>query len=180
MPMKIEPPRRGPHGRRWGAWVACAATGIVVVYALLASVLWSGKTPDRPQVEFDLATVDGARVSSASLHGERTVVWFWAPWCPYSEEIADAMAVEAARNGDRIKFVGIGAEDSVESMRHFVDTTGVGGFEHGIDATGEVLDRFGVTAFPAFAFLEPNGTIEVNSDGIRAPELRERIAAFAG
>lgn len=149
------------------------------MYAL-ASPLWAWSTPDGQRVEFDLATVDGKRVTSASLLGERTVVWFWAPWCPYSEEIADAMAAEAARNGERIRFVGIGAEDTVEAMQDFVDTAGVGGFEHGVDPSGEVLDRFGVTAYPAFAFLEPDGTIDLTFSGLPAHELGERIAAFAG
>ena len=34
------------------------------------------------ELQFTSTTLDGEPFDGASLYGEATILWFWAPWCP--------------------------------------------------------------------------------------------------
>lgn len=52
--------------------------------------------------------------------------------------------------------------DDVQSMADFVEETGVGNFEHLIDAESEIWVALGVNDQPAVAFVNDTGTITVH------------------
>lgn len=63
-------------------------------------------------------------------------------------------------------------------MVDFVTETGVGGFEHLIDLRGELWAALGVVDQPAFAFVNDDGTVEVNIGSLGAGGLTERVEAL--
>lgn len=174
----------GQFGRRHNALAAVAAVALVALCAAVASVpdedasapLRLGATEN---VAFDLGTTAGSRITSAELSGKPTILWFWAPWCPYSQDIAAEVAAEAKAAGDDVRFVGIGGQASARELRRFVSTYKVGGIEHGADLSGDVSDRFGVTSVPSFAVLYPEGGYEIQDWVSTGQDLHELVAELA-
>ena len=63
-------------------------------------------------------------------------------------------------------------------MVDFVDETGVGGFEHLIDADGIIWSELGVFDQPAFAFVDDDGSVEVFVGALGEDGLTERLQAL--
>ena len=60
-------------------------------------------------------------------------------------------------------------------MVDFVDETGVGAFEHLIDADGLIWQELGIFDQPAFAFVNDNGEVEPHVGALGEEELTRRI-----
>ncbi len=63
-------------------------------------------------------------------------------------------------------------------MADFVDETGVGAFDHLIDAEGTIWSELSVSDQPAFAFINDDGTVEVNVGALGEEELTNRLEAL--
>jgi thiol-disulfide isomerase/thioredoxin len=139
-------------------------------FALAALVLVSGcgKPADAAapaaaaseQLKFTAKTVDDKDFDGASLAGKPAVLWFWAPWCPSCQREAPTVA-KLAKAGEGVTFVGVAAQDQLPAMKEFVAKFDMGGFTHIADLDASVWQRFGVTAQPAFAFIDKSGKAEV-------------------
>ena len=130
------------------------------------------------QLNFTAKTVDGADFSGASLVGKASVLWFWAPWCTTCQGEAPSVA-RAARAHPGVRFVGVAAEDQVPAMQAFVAKYQLGSFTHLADLDASVWRRFGVTAQPAFAFIRPDGTVDVVKTALPEQELNQRLDALS-
>ncbi len=92
---------------------------------------------------------------------------------------APAVAEVQAQLGDQVTFLGLPSRsEDVQSMVDFVDETGVGGFEHLIDADGLIWEELGVTDQPAFAFVNDDGTVDVHVGALGGEELTSRLEAL--
>lgn len=131
------------------------------------------------QLRFTAQTVGNEPFSGQSLIGKPAVLWFWTPWCPTCRREAPGVADVALANPG-VTFVGVAAQDQVPAMRGFVSRYGVGSFTHLADLNGQVWQRFGVTAQPAYAFLGADGSVQVVKGSLTEPELAERVHALAG
>lgn len=60
-------------------------------------------------------------------------------------------------------------------MEAFVSDNGVGGFEHVIDLDGVVWEQLNVFDQPAWAFVNDDGTVEVNVGNFDFDELADEI-----
>lgn len=58
-----------------------------------------------------------------------------------------------------MQFIGIAGQDSDEAIAQFVDDFDLDGFEHIADGRGEIWNAFGVSAQPAYVFINDDGTI---------------------
>ena len=101
--------------------------------------------------EFQLATLDGAEVSSESYLGEPVVLNFWATWCgPCVKEIP---TLKAIHRDSPAKVVTIAIDEEGESIvRPFVE-------KHGIDypvliGDTEVFRRYNGSAVPYTLILD--------------------------
>ncbi len=63
-------------------------------------------------------------------------------------------------------------------MVDFVEETGVGEFDHLIDADGVIWEELGVFDQPAFAFVNDNGEVDVNVGALGEEELTSRLEAL--
>ena len=129
------------------------------------------------QLRFSSQTLDGQPFEGSSLAGRPVVLWFWAPWCPNCQREAPGVA-RVATASDDVTFLGVAAQDDVEAMRGFVDDFDVDMFDHLADVDAEVWQRFGVTYQPAYAFISPDGSVEVVKGGLAESELADRVAGL--
>lgn len=131
------------------------------------------------QLQFTAKTIDSQEFQGTSLLGKPAVLWFWTPWCPTCQSEAAMVAHAAAAHPD-VTFVGVAGQDQVAAMREFVDKYSVKGFTHLADTTGSIWMKFGVVEQPAFAFIRPNGSIDVVKSPLSGADLNRRVTALSG
>lgn len=91
------------------------------------------KGPELPDVSVkDLA---GGSLSVADIKGDKpTLVWFYAPHCPYCNEEATKVEAFAKANADKLSVVGLGTQDSEQEAKDFVA-------EHGLKTPRMLYDE---------------------------------------
>ena len=129
------------------------------------------------ELDFTAKTVGGQEFSGQTLAGKPVVFWFWAPWCPTCQREAPEVA-GAARANPEVTFVGVAALDQESAMQEFIDKYDLGFFTNIADVDGAVWQRFGVTAQPAFAFVNANGAVDVVRGTLGEPALGTRISTL--
>ncbi|MBS9534961.1 protein disulfide oxidoreductase [Mycobacterium sp. M1] len=155
----------------------------VLLVTLLTAVLLGGCASGSSQsagdrLDFTAKTLDGRPFAGESLAGKPAVLWFWAPWCPACQGEAPTVAKVAAAN-PLVTFVGVGARDELPAMKAFATKYGIDKFTELADTDATVWAKFGVTRQPAYAFLSPDGAVEVVKGSLPEEELTERVAALA-
>ena len=149
----------------------------VALFAL--ALAGCGKAPQasetRPAPAFDLPSVEGGRVSLASLKGKVVVLDMWATWCgPCIAEMPD-YAEFARKNQPRgVEVVGIVfASGEPQEVQDFVR-------EHRIPyrqllGPDELLDSFGANSgFPTTFVIDAQGMIRLKLIGA-APQKFEKL-----
>jgi cytochrome c biogenesis protein CcmG/thiol:disulfide interchange protein DsbE len=152
---------------------------IAVVLALLAVLVWRvvqdseggasaalrrGESPAAPA--FDLELLDGSgRLELETLRGKAVVLNFWASWCiPCKKE---APLLEAAWQKWRSKgvvVVGVDANDFKSDARRFARRYELT-YPLVHDGPGDLLDDYGLSAFPETFFVRPDGQLSSWTQG---------------
>lgn len=139
----------------------------------------SSRTATAVDLNFTVATVDGATFSGDRLRGRPAVLWFWAPWCSTCATEAPTVKNLASEYADRATVVGVAGLGEPKAMREFVTLTGIDGFPQLADADGVVWQRLGVTAQATFVLLDAEGV--VTARGYLEPdELKRWIDGLVG
>jgi thiol-disulfide isomerase/thioredoxin len=128
------------------------------------------------QLQFAAKTLNGQDFNGESLLGRPAVLWFWAPWCPVCQREAPFVGAVAAANPG-VTFVGVAAQDSLPAMQEFVSKYPVR-FTHLADTNAAIWARFGVSHQPAYAFISPDGGIDVYRGSLSEAELAQRVQAL--
>lgn len=131
------------------------------------------------QLKFTGKTVDGKELNGADLAGKPVVLWFWAPWCPKCQREAPGMAAAAKEHSGKVTFLGVAALDKVPAMQQFVQKYGLQSFQHVADEDSAVWKRFGVTAQPAYAFIDTAGKVDVVTSQLSEQDLNQRLSKLA-
>lgn len=151
---------------------------VALALALVSACSTAAPAPSGPDsLAFSSRTLQGAEFDGRSLTGKPAVLWFWAPWCSVCQSEAPAIARAAQQHPD-VTFVGVAALDQLPAMDQFVATYQLGGFTHLADVDTSVWRRFGVTEQPAFAFIAPNGSVQVVKGTLAEPDLAQRLTAL--
>lgn len=128
-----------------------------------------------PVFEFSGETVDGRAFDGASLAGQPTVLWFWAPWCPTCRGQIEGVSNVAEEFGDRVDVVGVGGLDDGGAIADFADQVSPA-VTMLSDAEGAVWRHFAITAQSVYVVLDADG--EVLAEGyLEDAALREVVAA---
>ena len=132
-------------------------------------------------MRFTATTLDGASFSGTSLAGQRAVLWFWAPWCPFCNQEAPNVSQVAAAN-PKVTFVGIAGRSDVGAMQGFVSKNNLN-FTNLDDSDGTLWARFNVPWQPAYLFVKPDGTssfVNNPTSAMSEQDLAGRVAALSG
>ena len=78
-----------------------------------------------------------------------------------------------------VTFVGVAGLDQLPAMQQFVTKYPVNGFPHLADTDGAVWAKFGITHQPGFAFIRPDGGIDVVKGPLSEPDLTRRVTALS-
>lgn len=134
------------------------------------------KVGDRaPDIPLDL--LGGSESTLAEEVGDPRPVLlnFWASTCaPCLKEMP---ALESVYNeiGDEILFMGINAQDSVESAQEMIDRTGVT-FQSARDPRGQISTLFGAHALPRTVLISADGKIiAAHSGAVTREKLIEML-----
>lgn len=110
-----------------------------------------------PEVNLPCLTEDRS-VDLARLSGGRPlVINLWASWCgPCRDEMP--RLVEASRERDDVRFLGINTQDDPEFAAAFLAGTGVR-YPQLVDIDGAVLDSTRVPGLPVTLGVDPDGNV---------------------
>jgi thiol-disulfide isomerase/thioredoxin len=131
------------------------------------------------QLKFTAKTVDNKDFSGETLAGKAAVFWFWTPWCGRCQGESKNVARLAQQHASTVTFVGVAAQDQLSAMRNFVSKFKVDGFAHLQDQDAEIWKRFGVIEQPSYAFVSPDGTVEVVKRQLSENELTSRLRVLS-
>jgi thiol-disulfide isomerase/thioredoxin len=124
---------------------------------------------------FELAALDGSRVSLSKLKGQVVFVNFWATWCPPCRDEMPSMvrlgrALESRHPG-RFKMVAISVDDGWDPVKEYFAAPPFGGPPPGVtvalDTSGESARAYYCTArgfcpdikFPETYIVDPKGKL---------------------
>ncbi|MGI8733724.1 MAG: TlpA family protein disulfide reductase [Pyrinomonadaceae bacterium] len=109
--------------------------------------------------DFQLASIGGAPISLADLHGQPAVLVFWTAWCPVCREEAphfNDLAAQYESLGVRV--LGINIQDSLARTESGIKDFGI---RYAVvrDADAGVARLYKVTGTPTIVFLDRQGTV---------------------
>jgi len=132
-------------------------------------------TPTTPFQRFD-----GRFATFADYRGKPLVVNFWSTTCaPCVKEMPALQQVHQAE-GDRIGFLGIDVNDSLDDGTAFAAKTGVT-YDLARDPRAELVPAFGGTVLPTTVLIAADGSVaETHSGALTADELTAAIRAHFG
>lgn len=125
-------------------------------------------------------TLDGADFDFASLSGQPTVLWFWAPWCTICRVEAPEIAKAAAELEGSVRIIGVPGRGERPAMKQFVADGGVSKLQHVVDDTGQIWSEYGVVGQPAFAFIDGDGNVEMVNGALTGEQLKTAARSLAG
>lgn len=121
---------------------------------------------DRVAPEFEVTQLDGTVFTLSDHVGQRAVVLnFFATWCvPCRTEMPELERYARMQASEPFVLLGIDAEEKRETVEEFIAEIGTT-FPVAIDSSGDVLEQFGVTAFPTTIVIGADGRIELYEVG---------------
>ena len=126
---------------------------------------------DRFKVNFDVANVNGGRITSDEAVGKVTVVDLWATWCaPCRDGIPHFIELQENFGGDDVEVIGISMDDT-ENPAGAVDTVKSFGIDNDVNYTlgvgTEAIKRQipGKVLLPTTLFIDQTGTVRYIARG---------------
>lgn len=112
------------------------------------------KAPD-----FELADIDGNKVSLSSLAGNYVYIDVWATWCgPCCREMEPLHELELKLKNRPVRFVSISIDQDESAWREKVRSEHLGGIQ--LRACGSTFERdYNVTFVPRFILIDSDGRI---------------------
>ena len=140
---------------------------------------WEGK----PAPDFDLATLEGKRLSSGSLRGSNVLLYFWFTGCPPCSRISPVLETLHQRYGnDRLRVVGLNADRILEltvtdpQRIEYLKKHGVS-FPN-LHLTREVHKAFGnVNVYPTLFLLDSSGTVVRRLINYQSQETMDQVVS---
>jgi peroxiredoxin len=128
--------------------------------------------------DFELTTLDGARVRLSSFHGRPVVVNFWASWCaPCRKEFRELRAAYARHRADGLVVLGVVSWNDIPSdARDFVREQKAA-WPMPLDAAKAAENAYTVPYLPQTFFVDRAGRIQLRvyaqlTDSVLADGLR--------
>ena len=123
------------------------------------------------KVDYDVANINGGRISSADAVGKVTVVDLWATWCaPCRDGIPHFIELQRNLGGDQVEVIGISMDDT-ENPAAAVDTVKGFGIDNDVNytlgvGTEEIKNQIpGKVLLPTTLFIDKTGTVRYVAQG---------------
>lgn len=129
--------------------------------------------------DFTLRDVDGGEVTLSDLRGRPLLINFWATWCgPCRTEMPVIEAAYEQHRAAGLVVLAIDVRENPELARTFAGWLGVS-FTLLDDGSGDVAQRYRVTAFPTSFFVDRAGVIRAWQVGaMDRPTLDQHLASI--
>jgi thiol-disulfide isomerase/thioredoxin len=116
----------------------------------------------------------------AQQKGHPVLVNIWASWCdPCIAEAPDLIAAHQ-RYGDRVRFIGVDAQDDRSGATTFIDQHQVP-YPSVFDPSNQIAVSYGLFSPPDTLFFDANGSLVKTVPGqISREDLNENLQAIAG
>jgi peroxiredoxin len=160
-----------------------------IVMALVTSELSGDRSANRslslPQLapiaaigseapNFSTVSPDGTTITLAELSGKPIALNFWATWCaPCRAEIPELESAYQRYNNDELTIIGVNAGESANVVAAYVLDIGIT-FDVVLDPSGEVVEAYGVIAFPTTIWIDRTGIIRAKHIGPLSSEDIDR------
>jgi thiol-disulfide isomerase/thioredoxin len=136
--------------------------GLVLTLAVSATAVSSAAAPD-----FTVTTLDGKRITKASLQGKPALLMFWASWCGTCQhELPNVKALYEQHKAKGLQAVAIGFQDDEANIRGYVkahQNTFI--FPAAYDTGNQVSTLFRARGTPTFVLLDAQGRIALVHTG---------------
>ncbi len=134
--------------------------------------------------EFELTTLQGQRISLATLSGKIVVLDFWATWCPPCRaSVPELKNLTKKYPEDRLILISISGDQDGAAWREFVakhDMT----WSQTRDSNRKLGEMFNIHAFPTYLVIDGEGAIRARIVGMNPQEtivhrLKDVLASTA-
>jgi thiol-disulfide isomerase/thioredoxin len=116
--------------------------------------------------DFSFVTLEGDRISNASLRGKVVLLDFWATWCPACRESTPVMAeLYQKYAGAQFQMVGISGDFDQDAWQKYIRDHSMNWSEF-IDLDGQINGVFQINAFPTFIVLDRDGDVQFRQAGL--------------
>jgi len=123
------------------------------------------------KVDFDVANLNGGRISSDDTVGKVTVVDLWATWCaPCRDGIPHFVQLEENFGGKKVEVIGISMDDTedpasvVDTVKSFAIDTGIN-YTLGVGTDAIKQQIPGKVLLPTTLFIDQTGTVRYVARG---------------
>jgi thiol-disulfide isomerase/thioredoxin len=129
----------------------------------------SAKAINKPAPNFELAWLDGSKLTSNDLSGKVVVLDFWATWCgPCQAEFPEFQKLyEKYKDNPGISFVAVNSSwrgDTPQKAQAFIQAKAYI-FPVAYDDGGQVAQRFNVTGIPTTFILDKKEVVRSTQVG---------------
>lgn len=113
--------------------------------------------------DFTLQDINGKSVTLSSFRGRKVVLVFWASWCPDCRaELPDLKALHAAANPEKVAFVSVSFDRSLEALQRYAAENylpGVQLFEPAGKKESAIGAAYHVQWIPSLYVLDTEGKV---------------------
>lgn len=114
---------------------------------------------------FTLTDTEGKDWSLTDHRGKKTVILFWATWCPYcAQELPRIRSLPASAKGD-FNVIGVTFNETLETVKTYRDKERIS-FPLLLDPKGIVAEQYQIKATPWHVFIDENGRIMRTAPGV--------------
>jgi peroxiredoxin len=136
--------------------------------------------PKQPMIadDFELSTLEGAKVKLSSYRGKVVFLNFWATWCPPCRGEMASMEKLWQRFGDRgLEIVAVDLKEAQATVSKFVKDNSLT-FAVLLDADAAVGSGWGVQSIPTTYLIDRKGGILARTIGGREWDTPEMLSLF--
>ena len=167
-------------------WMRVRLAAVALILMSLTACTGGGDTssgpPAWPTSVDALPAMDASTFATliAEQRGTPVLVNIWASWCtPCQEETPEIVQAHAVW-GDRVRFIGVDAQDDRSGAIRFLSDYGVT-YPSVFDPSNVIAIGYGLFSPPATLFFDADGTLAKTIPGQISPQdLRANLRAIAG
>lgn len=129
--------------------------------------------------EFELAKLDGTKVSLNDFAGKPAVLVFWTAWCPSCKEEAPHINQLAAEFQDKgVRVLGINIGEGLARVKEGIKDFGIK-YDVVRDADTQVAKNYQVVGTPTVVFLDKKGVVRYFGNEL-PNDYAARLNTYAG